>query len=420
MSFLSNLFSGETPEQRELMKRREGVDVLQTYVAQKELDFATLRGELQSFRVVYFKKLGDLYREHDALKAQIALLQAAMQSQEAGLLQAAVEAAEQAKATQDEIDEQAKTQAKADAGGHDAAEPAPFKPSAELKAAYRQAVKLMHPDRATNEQDQAYRNGMMAQVNVAYERMDLYGLAKLVLEFKAEDDIGGGIGRELVLLIRQESKLRERLAEIDREIEELSRDTMLQLRRQVTVAQDEGRDLLAELASKLNQDITTLKTQARELQALVDDAELDRLARVVAGETQTSMDKDRQGATGSHIHRTDRGDFVRSKSELVISNVFHALGMDYKYEMKITGRHTGGKMLPDFVFVTASDELIVWEHLGMLDKPEYKERWRVKQQWYEDNDFVVGVNFFVSRDQLNGSLDSHVLRKQALLVRSML
>lgn len=413
MNLLNSLFSGETPEQRELAKRRVDIEILQTDVAQKELDIATLRAELQSFRVAYFRKVGDLYRERDALSAQIALLLAALQTDETALIDDAVQAAAQAQATEDELNEQANAQVAN-------AEDITFKPSAELKAAYRQAAKLMHPDRSNSEQDKAYRNEMMAKANVAYERMDLDALVKLVLEFKAEADIGGGIGRELVLLIRQEAKLHERMAEIDREIEQLLQDTLMNMHEQVISAQGEGRDLLNELANKLKAEIITLQARAKELQSMVDDAELQRVARIVAGYTPTPMDKDRQGATGSHIHRTERGDFVRSKSELVVSNLLHTLGINYHYEKQITGRHTGGTMLPDFVFVTSKDELIVWEHLGMLDNPEYKKRWRIKQQWYEDNDFILGVNLFVSRDQPDGSLDSQVLRKQALLVRSLL
>lgn len=373
MNFFNELFSGKTPEQHELAKRSIDVEDLQTDVAQKELDFATLRAELQSFRVVYFRQLGGLYQERDALSAQIALLLAALQADEAALIDDAVQAASQAQATDDEVNEQANSQ---DCNVEDM----PFKPSAELKAAYRQAAKLMHPDRASNEQDQAYRNEMMGRANVAYERMDLDALVKLVLEFKADADIGGGIGRELVLMIRQEAKLRERMAEIDHEIEQLAQDALMNMRKQVVGAEAEGRDLLSELANKLNDEIYTLKTRAVELQNMVDEAVLERVTRVVEGFTPTPMNNGRQDATAAHIHRTERGEFVRSKSELVVSNVFHALGLDYHYEMKLTGRHTGGTMLPDFVFITAKDELIVWEHLGMLDKPEYKKRWRVKQQ----------------------------------------
>jgi hypothetical protein len=53
-SFLSTLFSNKTPEQRELAARTASVETLQTNVAQRELDLATLRGELQSFKTMYY------------------------------------------------------------------------------------------------------------------------------------------------------------------------------------------------------------------------------------------------------------------------------------------------------------------------------------------------------------------------------
>lgn len=413
MSILSDLFSGDTPEQLELSKRRIDIDVLQTEVAQKELDFVTLRAELQAFRIVYYKKVGGLYSERDELKAKIALLLASLDADKSSLIDDAIEAAEQAKATEQELNEQGDE-------WNDNGVESSFKPTSELKAAYRQAAKLMHPDRANDEKEQAYRNVMMAKANIAYESMDLDALVKLVLEFKAESEIGTGVGRELILLIRQESKLRERMIEIDGEIVGLCSDSLMLLRKKVEVAEQEGRNLLNELAIKLNSEIVNLKARKSVLESMANEADLERTSRVVNGLTPSATQGDLKAETGSHIHRTDRGDFVRSKSELIVANVFHALDMNYQYEMKITGRNTGGVILPDFVFITSNEELIVWEHLGMLGKPEYKKRWRAKQEWYENNDFVMGVNLFVSRDQSNGSIDSQILRKQALLVKTLL
>jgi len=37
--------------------------------------------------------------------------------------------------------------------------------------------------------------------------------------------------------------------------------------------------------------------------------------------------------------------------------------------------------LPDFT-VEWRGRKFFWEHLGMLDKPEYKKKWEQKKQWY--------------------------------------
>jgi peptidoglycan hydrolase CwlO-like protein len=408
-SFLNTLFSKETPEQRELAARTASVETLQTNVAQRELDLATLRGELQSFKTMYYQRVGGLYRERDRLTAEVAQLLASFEPTNEARFTAAKEATEQAQATEDEINGAASDQ-----------EAAPFKPSNDLKSAYRQAAKMMHPDRAVNDEDRVYRNEMMAKVNVAYERMDINTLSNLVNEFHAEANIGGGIGRELVMLIRQEAALKDRLTAIDAEIASQHNDELSKLKTHCETEVETGNHPIDALVNALQTEIDALNTQAAELKKMADDQAADREAQVLAGETRTPTEHDMQNASGVHIHRTDRGDFVRSKSELVVANVLHALGLHYHYERKIEGRNTGGKMLPDFVFISSKDELFVWEHLGMLDKPEYRERWDIKRRWYEDNGFVQGVNFFVSRDESDGSLDSQVIRKIALLVKAML
>lgn len=38
--------------------------------------------------------------------------------------------------------------------------------------------------------------------------------------------------------------------------------------------------------------------------------------------------------------------------------------------------------LPDFT-VNVNGKTYYWEHVGMLDKPKYKERWEQKVAWYE-------------------------------------
>jgi len=37
----------------------------------------------------------------------------------------------------------------------------------------------------------------------------------------------------------------------------------------------------------------------------------------------------------AHMHLTDRGDLVRSRSELLIANLLHAHGIDYAYEQPL-------------------------------------------------------------------------------------
>ena len=81
------------------------------------------------------------------------------------------------------------------------------------------------------------------------------------------------------------------------------------------------------------------------------------------------------------IHRTSKGVAVRSKSELLIAEALTAAAVDFEYEKPLT--LSGQTRYPDF---TIEDEIsgrtIYWEHLGMLDRPDYRASWERKLAWY--------------------------------------
>ena len=72
---------------------------------------------------------------------------------------------------------------------------------------------------------------------------------------------------------------------------------------------------------------------------------------------------------------------VRSNSELVIANMLHSMNIDHEYERLYEGEQEAGWGGPDFSFIDAAGDLILWEHLGMLTKPSYRADWEVKRQW---------------------------------------
>ena len=98
------------------------------------------------------------------------------------------------------------------------------------------------------------------------------------------------------------------------------------------------------------------------------------------------------------VHRTVRGELVRSKSELVIANYLHSVGLNYQYERPLDGSNTPGRLRPDFTFVDDAGDIVVWEHLGMMDRPDYRRSWEWKKAWYDANGFHEGVNLFTSTE----------------------
>lgn len=123
---------------------------------------------------------------------------------------------------------------------------------------------------------------------------------------------------------------------------------------------------------------------------------------------------------GHLIHRTEKGHLVRSKSELVIANILFQAGIPYEYERVCEGDSAPGRLRPDFSFVTADGDLVVWEHLGMLSRPDYKRGWEWKRAWYGKNGFVEGKTLFTSTEEDGQGLDSAALKRTALTIKALL
>ncbi len=83
------------------------------------------------------------------------------------------------------------------------------------------------------------------------------------------------------------------------------------------------------------------------------------------------------------------------------------------YHSKFVGQD-GNVRFPDFVIDDAeSGRRYYWEHLGMLQNPEYKRRWEKKLLWYrkqgilplEDGGGPSGA-LVTTSDHLNGGIDA--------------
>jgi hypothetical protein len=117
------------------------------------------------------------------------------------------------------------------------------------------------------------------------------------------------------------------------------------------------------------------------------------------------------------IHRTVRGDLVRSKSEVIVADILHELGAQYAYEQPFVGAD-GTTRYPDFTVDDAEiGRRTIIEHLGMLDLPDYRRRWEEKLIWYSKQNVLPieagggKVATLVTTDELNG-IDAGAIRKK--------
>lgn len=238
-----------TPEERELGKKRAELVELETELAQRELDLATLAAELRAFEVRYLRAIGVLFAELDELTAQLAESQALDHPQDAQQQHAAADARAEASASAEAL------------GDVDQQRPmAAFVPSTDLKRLYREVAKLVHPDLATDSAERARRDRVMAGANRAYGNGDEARLRAILDEWVSSPEAvpGEGIAAELVRTIRKIHQIQQRLANIEGETSTLKRSDSFVLFKRVEESRASGRDLLDQMATELRRRIAAI------------------------------------------------------------------------------------------------------------------------------------------------------------------
>lgn len=109
------------------------------------------------------------------------------------------------------------------------------------------------------------------------------------------------------------------------------------------------------------------------------------------------------------VHRTARGELVRSKSEVIIANALYYHHLEYVYEPELI--LDGIMKRPDFKVVDDdTGEVWYWEHCGLMNDPRYKKRWNDKKAFYQKNGIEEGKNLICTFDE-NGALDSQKIER---------
>ena len=93
---------------------------------------------------------------------------------------------------------------------------------------------------------------------------------------------------------------------------------------------------------------------------------------------------------------TEKGEYVRSKSEKIIADKLHMLGIPYLYEYPL---ELNGKVMfyPDFTILKVDTrEEIYLEHFGLMDNKEYVEKAIYKLDTYAKNGIFLGVNLLIT------------------------
>lgn len=253
-----------TPEEQEVSRRAKLVGELVDQLPERELEVTSLANDLTRFRQRYAQRIGRLYAELDKLDLLIANHRAqsepSSQTQDAAneaLARARQSAAEARLPPPDAPESEPPLQE----------EVFPEPPSRELKEAFRKAAMRFHPDRATSEAERVRRTAIMARLNVAYGKGDLAAIEKLTQEagIDPEEITGDDVGSQLVRLIRRETQVRRRLAELESQMQALASDEVYRFWKSVQKAEAIGADPLGELAARLEVQIAEKRVELESL-----------------------------------------------------------------------------------------------------------------------------------------------------------
>lgn len=107
---------------------------------------------------------------------------------------------------------------------------------------------------------------------------------------------------------------------------------------------------------------------------------------------------------------TEKGERVRSKSEVIIADFFNKNGIPYRYEYPIHLKGVG-VVYPDFMTLNIQRRKeIWWEHLGMMDDPNYVENAIRKIASYEQNGIFPGENLILTYETKKNPLNQKVIK----------
>lgn len=132
----------------------------------------------------------------------------------------------------------------------------------ELKALYRELAKRFHPDLTTDAEEKEWREEMMAAVNAAYEGQDLNALLELQQRpDRPPQKLPRSREEILAEMAAEVLRLDQLIAKLNRQLDELSSSTLVQIQLDVSMARQSGQDLLGQIAKDLELEIAQARAE---------------------------------------------------------------------------------------------------------------------------------------------------------------
>lgn len=100
---------------------------------------------------------------------------------------------------------------------------------------------------------------------------------------------------------------------------------------------------------------------------------------------------------------TKMGIIVRSKSEVIIATSLYDNNIKFEYEKPI--KISDVIYYPDFTVEKKNGDIILWEHLGLIDNPDYRNKAYRKILKYNENGYYQGKNLILTYETAESPLD---------------
>lgn len=109
---------------------------------------------------------------------------------------------------------------------------------------------------------------------------------------------------------------------------------------------------------------------------------------------------------------TRRGELVRSKTEVFISNTYLEFGIPYRYESPVV-MEGGIVRYPDFTLLDIAHHRVVYhEHLGMMEDAEYRKSALSKLKEYAQSGIFTGKNLILTSETPYAPFDPELFRSR--------
>lgn len=251
------------------IRLRAELEVLGQELAEMELELATAQAELAAFTERYHELIAGRMAKLDRVLADLA---------RAGVHGNPDDPELNARARQTEARaEQSRRERDAYRSREERIEVSRPFPGDDLKKRFRQLAQKIHPDRANDETDRAWRTQLMSEANRAYRAGDVAALEEvLALWLEGQHVAASACGNAvspapssstIAALTAQVSAIRRRIAAIAGELDRLYGSKLHELFAATRVATRQGRDLLAEMARRLDSQIELAKAELDRLDA---------------------------------------------------------------------------------------------------------------------------------------------------------